>query len=100
MCVVTRSSQRQAVDTKPIQKERNIQLAVQRCTNLSEDQSIARFPQQELFLFRCHGDMVMIHARPRLAIKLWSETHRFSLESLGKITGSAQEASESHRFQR
>jgi len=36
--------------------------------------------------------MVMIHARPCLAIKLWSETHRFSLESLGKITGSAQES--------
>src|ERR1700730_4155089 len=55
-CVVARSTQRQAGDTKPIQKERNIQLAVQRCTSVSEDQSIARFPQQELFLFRHHGD--------------------------------------------
>jgi hypothetical protein len=36
--------------------------------------------------------MVMIHARPCLATKLWSETHRFSSESLGKITGSAPES--------
>src|ERR1700739_454658 len=36
--------------------------------------------------------MVMIHARPCLAIKSWSESHRFSSESLGKITGSAQES--------
>jgi hypothetical protein len=36
--------------------------------------------------------MVMIHARPCLATKLWSETHRFSSESLGKITGSGPES--------
>lgn len=34
----------------------------------------------------------MIHARPCLATKLWSETHRFSSESLGKITGSVPES--------